>query len=307
MKSWFHEHRSRSSILLFSTVALLITGLLVGAGVVGYKVKTALDREIYGTPRGETPSKTPASLGLPYEDVEFQTGDKKELKGWFIDSDGGQCVILASGKGENKWDMLKYAPFLYEGGYDVLLFDPRSAGESEGDKYAFGYFESRDIIRAVEYLQERQGNYKVAVLGRSAGATAALLAALDEPRINAVIADSPYADLKMASGSYGDYGHDPVFNTIFPIYCWGGEQMLGVDVCQEVNVGNQIEQLDQPVLFIHGLDDTTLVPANSRLLHENTAEPKELWLLEDVEHVRAFEDRPEKYEERVISFLDTHL
>ncbi len=121
-------------------------GLLVSTGLLGKKIWDRINSDINNHPRGEVIEKTLESYGLDYSEVEFETVNGIALKGWYVPArkkSTTDCVILAPGKTENRWDMLKYAPFLVEDGFDVLLFDHRSTGLSEGSRYGFGYFESK--------------------------------------------------------------------------------------------------------------------------------------------------------------------
>lgn len=90
---------------------------------------------------------------------------------------------MAPGKGRTKADFLNLSPSLHERGYDLLLFDPRNTGESEGDKWGFGYFESRDILAGIEFSRQEYGDDSFGVLGVSTGASAALMAALTTDEI----------------------------------------------------------------------------------------------------------------------------
>ncbi|MFP3952669.1 MAG: alpha/beta hydrolase [Candidatus Acetothermia bacterium] len=92
-------------------------------------------------------------------------------------------MVMAPGKGRTKADFLNLSPSLHERGYDLLLFDPRNTGESEGDKWGFGYFESRDILAGIEFSRQEYGDDSFGVLGVSTGASAALMAALTTDEI----------------------------------------------------------------------------------------------------------------------------
>lgn len=293
--------------LFLSAVTVVLLGLLVGAGFLGFQIKTALEGEIYGTPRGEIESRTPENFGLSYDRVQFESQNNLTVKGWFIDGSTDTCIILAPGKGQNRWTLLDYAPFLHQAGYDLLLFDPRGAGRSEGKRWGFGYLESRDVLESIRFLKAEYSLESIGVLGRSAGATAALIAALEGTQIDAVVADSPFASIKLASESYGNYKNNPLFDIVFPLYSLGANQMLGVDVNAKSNLQRRIGELEIPVLFIHGKEDEVLFPKNSRILYQKKPDPRKLWMVDGAGHVDAFDQKPEKYKDSVIRFFDSHL
>ena len=300
------------SIKFNMLVVPLIAALLVGGfGFVNYQIKSSLDREIYGTPRGEVGEEDPSDLGLDYEQVQFTssntTEEKLKLYGWFIEGSSDKCIILAPGKGQNRWKLFDYVPFLHEAGYDLLLFDPQGRGKSEGEEWAFGYFESRDIINAAKHLEESYQIQDVGLLGRSAGATASLIAAIDSEKIDAVVADSPFASIKLASESYGGYENNPLFDLLFPLYGLGANQMLETDIIEKTDLTERIKNLRKPVFFIHGDGDEVLYPKNTKVLYESKPAEKQLWTPEGVGHVGGFEEREQEYRQRVVNFFDSNL
>ncbi|MFB6291247.1 MAG: alpha/beta hydrolase [Candidatus Bipolaricaulia bacterium] len=306
------ENEDQSRNIFYTIVVPILAIILVGGlGFVGYQIKSALDREIYGTPRGEVGDKDPSDLGLDYEPIEFTSSNTTEdnlvISGWFIDGNTDDCIILAPGKGQSRWKLFDYITFLHEAGYDLLLFDPQGRGKSEGEKWGFGYFESRDIVNGIQYIEENYQVESIGILGRSAGATAALIAALDSEKVDAVVADSPFASIKLASESYGGYEDNPLFDILFPLYGFGANRMLNTDIVKKTDLTDRITNLRAPVFFIHGNDDQALYPKNSKVLYENKAGKKKLWTPEGVGHVEGFEERTEDYKKKVISFFDKQL
>lgn len=296
--------------LRITLVPILVLGLLVGTGFLGKKIWDRINRDIYNHPRGDITEKTPGDYGLDYNQIDFKTGNDLTLKGWYVraeENEKNDCVILAPGKTENRWDMLQYAPFLVEAGFDVLLFDPRSTGLSEGNRYGFGYYESKDIVNGAEYVLEEKRVGNVAVLGRSAGATASLLAAEESDSIEAVVADSPFANLKLASKDFGSYSSDLTLQLFFPVYMWAAKLALGVDIYAETNALKSIDELKAPVFLIHGLEDEGVGYQNSEKLYEEKSQPKKLWLVPETDHVKAFETEKEEYRRKVVSFFDNWL
>lgn len=297
--------RLNKKLLVFLCIALL--GLLSLLCFGACKIYSTLDRVIYQTSRGDIPSTTPKRYDLDYRSIELESSGGLLLRGWYIPGGTEDCVVLAPGKGSNRWDVLPYAPFLHEAGYDVLLFDPQSTGLSQGDQYAFGYYESRNLLRAVDYLQSRHNPEDIALLGRSAGGTASILAALEDPRITAVIADSPFANLRKAAANYEAPHKDFMFRAVFRLYTLGARLMLGFDVGSEMDLTGTIPNLRQPLFLIHGTEDRIIHPSNSRLLYSLAPGPKELWLVPETGHIRSFTSRPELYKRKILAFLDRHL
>lgn len=74
-------------------------------------------------------------------------------------------------------------------------FDFSGAGHSEGRFVSFGYYEQEDIAAVVEHLRG-EGVRETILWGRSMGAVAALMYASRSDGIRAVVADSPFANMK---------------------------------------------------------------------------------------------------------------
>ncbi|MFW6071288.1 MAG: alpha/beta hydrolase [Candidatus Bipolaricaulota bacterium] len=294
----------------FNMLPLLVLLGLLSTGQALYRINATINGQIYDTPGGEVGELTPGDWGLPYEEVSFKTNDDLTIEGWFVNRrDTDRAVILAPGRGTNRWDILENAPvgYLHDHGFEILLFDPRTTGLSEGDMYGFGYFESQDIVNAVRFLKEEKGVKKVGVWGGSAGASAAIMASLESDEIGAVVADSPYANLRMAAASYGENKNDALMQAFFPFYMGVARFTLNFDISQKTNLVERVRDLETPLFLIHGLEDRALKPENSQLLYENAGGSKRIWLAEGAWHVGAHELYPERYQEDVTEFFDSYL
>jgi len=138
---------------------------------------------------------TPKDVGLVVEDVTITTDDGLRLAAWLVPRPGAPAVVLLHGYPADKADMLPIAAGLASR-FTVLLLDQRYFGRSEGRLTTLGFKERSDLKRAVDFLAAR-GLGPVGVFGFSLGGAVALLAAAEDPRIRAVVAYSPFADLAM--------------------------------------------------------------------------------------------------------------
>ena len=89
------------------------------------------------------------------------------------------------------------APWLHEAGFNVLLFNWRAHGQSEGEVVTLGFNERYDLIAAVQFAKSK-GAERVGVLGFSMGGTVAIATAAVYEDIDAVVADSPFVDVLSA-------------------------------------------------------------------------------------------------------------
>jgi pimeloyl-ACP methyl ester carboxylesterase len=151
---------------------------------------------------------TPADYRMVAEELTIVTEDGVRLAAWLIEpptrrpTGEGPLVILLHGYPANKADLLPIAGALHAR-FAVLLVDFRSFGASEGRVTTLGFRERGDLRRVVDAAVER-GYSRIGVFGYSLGGAVALLGAAEDPRIRAVAAWAPFADLRvLARDLYG--------------------------------------------------------------------------------------------------------
>jgi alpha-beta hydrolase superfamily lysophospholipase len=116
----------------------------------------------------------PAELGLTYEDVYFQTSDGVKLNGWYIPAQNARLTVLfCHGNGGNISRYLETAKFLKNWGANVLLFDYRGYGRSEGTPTEEGTY--RDARAAWDWLIDKKQiePNTIVIFGRSLGGSIA--------------------------------------------------------------------------------------------------------------------------------------
>jgi dipeptidyl aminopeptidase/acylaminoacyl peptidase len=253
---------------------------------------------------------SPFELDLPAEDVAIPSDHGKPLSGWWLPRQGAtQVVVVCYGYRNRKSDMLGIGAALWRHGYNVLLFDYHGHGAHAGTRVTLGYHELEDALAAVHYALSRVPSARLGILGYSMGAAVAIMSAAREERIAAVVADSPFAAQR-----------NPVSRRLRrtlrlnragrPILFFADlmlARLLGYRF-RDVEPRREIAALgDRPILLIHGTADSVIDVGDSELLYATAPGPKELWLLEGVDHCGAyFVDRP-AYVSRVLRFLDAAL
>jgi len=160
-------------------------------------------------PRFKT-NDDPKRYGLDYEEVSFHTSDGLTLRGWFIpaasstrDSTGQEkmawnpcgTILVGHGYPFDKANILRHALFLHPR-FNLLLFDFRYFGESDGAYTTAGLLETQDIQAAVEYVKRRNDvdAARIGAMGFSMSAVAFI--STQHAAIKAIVADSPYASLE---------------------------------------------------------------------------------------------------------------
>ncbi len=295
MKWWL-----KLGLALILVVAIAFVGI---AGYLGHSI-TRVER----VPVEENP----LILGLEYEDVSFSSMDEElTLYGWYIPVENSeQIVIMVHGGERHRADstigMLDIASGLVEHGYNVLMFDLRGHGESEGNRVSAGYYEKRDLLGAVDYVKSR-GFENIGVLGFSMGAVTSLMTTAESADIDAVVADSSFAGLKdMMEPEFSKRTKFPKF-FLAPLL-FMVKIMYGVDFNAIKPVELVSEIAPRPIFFIHGeLDDVVPLEHAYRLQQASQNPQNQLWVVPGAGHVRAYVTHPEEYMNKITAFFDVAL
>ena len=253
----------------------------------------------------------PSAYGLESEDVEFvsRRGDVT-LRGWYISGQAEMpTLIFVHGNGSVRSGdrAVDLASLLVGNGFNVLMFDLRGHGSSEGDKVSGGYFEQWDVLGAFDFLADRGVPMgQTGLVGFSMGAATAVLVAAQESGIGALVADSPYAK---ASDMIA---HEAARKTFFPRWITPifvptsalmANWFYGIDLGTLVPE-NAVVDLPYPILVIHGTGDTRIPYQHGQRVQKSAPASSSIWLVPDVDHVDAFLTYSEEYVKRVKAYLD---
>ena len=276
-------------------------GLLVAFAEYGH-------REITRSLRSEF-RDDPARWGLDAaEEVWLEARDRVRIHAWFFESPGTTTtVIVCHGHGANKHAVLPIAGFLRPR-FNVLLLDSRGHGESGGRRTTIGYEERLDVYAAADELT-RRGLGPIGIVGISMGASIAIMAAAEDERIAAVVADSPFARLRWAVAAFCRNRGYP--RSVAPLAAYVGCRATAIRLGYPMTAFDPVEVVERiaprPLLLIHGEKDALIDPVNSRRVFERAREPKELWGIEGLDHCQALECAFDAYRDRILKFFDRSL
>ena len=135
--------------------------------------------------------------GRPYYHFTFRTKLSGPTNQWTAQPRG--TVLLLHGYGVAQFAMSPWAFQLGQEGWRCVLVDLRGHGKSTGNRIYYGLQETRDLSQLLDQLA-RDGHLSspVSALGDSFGAVLALRLKASDPRIEHVVAISPYAALSNA-------------------------------------------------------------------------------------------------------------
>jgi len=265
-----------------------------------------------GAARGTPNAAQATQAGLRVQDVSFTASDGVRLHGWLvIASPNAPTIILAHGFKGTRVSMLPWARFLSAAGYNVLLFDDRGCGQSDGWGIGLGSTEPNDIIGAVRYLKSRSDltNRRYGALGVSLGAGVVLLAAAREPALVAVVADSAWADERPQLDRMSSVPIGRLSLPVLPYEPALVDALIGARLeatSPSVAIG---KIAPRAVFLIHSADDrnTTTPLTGEAQLYAAAGQPKQQWIAPSGGHAGALAAHPAGYQQRVLAFFAQYL
>jgi hypothetical protein len=257
----------------------------------------------YGTTHIGRAVVPPDRLGVPHEDVTFETRDGLELEGWYVPSRNGAAVIAFPGRNGAQ----RQARMLAHHGYGVLLFDRRGEGRSEGRPNSWGWGGEADVKAAIDYLQRRPDvdDDRIGGIGLSVGGEMMIEAAAETGELKAVVSEGAGARSFKEEKDFDEQGLNRVLGTLV-----GVTKTASIAVFSNQSPPDSLKHLaaraDQPLLLIaapnsgHGEE---LNRHYARAAGDNAT----LWEIPEAHHVGGLQARPEEYERRVVGFFDEEL
>jgi fermentation-respiration switch protein FrsA (DUF1100 family) len=292
-------------------VALVRVALLLGVGL-PYVMAAVMTYRPKIVPRDDPRSQ----LGFGFERVSFKSNDGMRIAGWWIPAIepapaqgprsrraarpqdfGTKTVIVCHGLAANKSNQLVLARDLVRGGYNVLIFDFRAHGESDGQLTSLGDLERQDVLAAVRWLRANHPAQaqRIFGVGASLGAAALIAAAADSSAegqaIEAVAVYGTYDDLKLLAR---DIGHDrfwPPFDFILPtLGLHIAAAHAGTDLVSFRPAAEVARLWPRPILIIHGQRDTVIPFSRGERLYRAALQPKHNYWLPQGDHNRIVND-----------------
>ncbi|GEM_PF-747214 len=219
----------------------------------------------------------------------------------------GCAVIFLHGFSGDRQNVGLYGPMFYELGCDVAAYDARSHGESDSAYMTFGYHERHEADAVLQWVADRSeiDVSQVGMVGISYGAVTALQSLLVEPDIAFVVADSPHQDMRttvteQAVAIFGDAIQ------LVSIGAFAVSEMRADFSVDETSSILAVEQVDTPILILHSLDDTYIIPRHAEEIYEAANPDTTRLILQDYgsPHAESILDDPEAVRADIYAFLN---
>lgn len=250
---------------------------------------------------------TPKDFHWTFEEVEFRSCDGLKLTGWFVPArtPTDATILIQHGKGSNAGDMLLNTRALHErGSWNLLYYNFRGHGTSEGARCSLGPLELGDMESAMAMLASRhpEACRRWAIYGHSMGAAVAILGAVKHPELRGIVAESCFADtartIKRFAWMFYRIPRFPFMGPAIQLASW----RMGVDIrgFQPARVVAQISP--RPLLLIVGEEDHRTPVEDARAIFEMARDPKALWTVPGAGHCQCWEKASADYEQKLLDF-----
>lgn len=288
---------------------LIIAVILVIASILSIPIISAYVGWDLLHPKRLPVSNVPSNLLPNCTVVTFQDSNKTlDLNGWYFRTpNNAKTIILAHGYEKNRLQFgdqtFELITSLVSKGYNVLSFDFRNSGLSQGNVTSVGYYEKYDLLGAIQYVKSQSSDC-ILLMGFSMGASTSILAAAENNDVEAVIADSPFSDLSQyLTENLPIWSGLPaqIFN--IPIIYFA-KRISGFDPVKVSPIRIVSKIAPRPILFIHSKNDKTIPIKNSEDLFKLAGVNSELWETNEADHVKSYTTNPQNYLDKVLRFLD---
>jgi fermentation-respiration switch protein FrsA (DUF1100 family) len=233
----------------------------------------------------------PAREGLKYENVSFASKDGTRLRGWFLPAAGRRVkgtVVFSHGNAGAMGYHLGFVDWLVPRGFNVLLYDYRGFGLSDGDVGRRGMID--DVHAAFDYVRTRRDvdGGRLISMAHSLGGAQSITALGERPvrGLRAVITEGAFASYQqMARVIAGNVGGNLVSDDWSPM-----------DWVAKIS--------PVPLLLVHGTDDRVVPISQSRQLFAAAKQPKRIFEVQGGSHGDSLARNGGEYRKKMLDWLD---
>lgn len=243
-----------------------------------------------------------------FEGVSINTFDGLRLQGYYFPSEKPTKRLVICVHGYTSYafrGFSHFVPFYHDAGLNVLLYDNRAHGESEGEYCGLGVLDRKDLQCWIDYAVGRVGaDAEIYLHGTSmGGATVLMESGLElQPQVKGIIADCPFSNfyeqmnhtIKAASGING--------SLIVKLVSRVCKRKAGFGF-RDVDAAEEIKKATVPVLFFHGTRDDFVTPENTEKIYANCPTKKEKVIIEGAGHGMCYYMAPREVESKITDFI----
>ncbi|GAA0178053.1 alpha/beta hydrolase [Clostridium sediminicola] len=243
------------------------------------------------------------------EDICITTDDGLKLKGIYFKAkpNSHKTIIIVHGITVNMATSIKYMQMFAKRGWNVLIYDHRRHGKSEGRLTTYGYMEKYDLDKWVNWVKDKEPNNRILGLhGESMGAGTVLQYAGINKFVDFIIADCGFSDLnKLVRIRMKEDYH----SFLIPLISLADIRVYrkAKFKIKDISPINIIKNSSIPTLFIHGKEDRYVPTFMSVEMYEAKKNNKKLYLADGAKHADSIRVDRERYEKEVFDFINEYF
>lgn len=285
-----------TAFLLLIPIALVILTLWMPSFIMNGKKQTYEEAFEWQTEHYDTSFYEP----LEKTDYTVTSYDGYVLNVEFLKNQepSTKYVIITHGYTDNLMGALKYAALYLDLGYNCIIYDLRGHGKNEPTFTTYGIREADDLICLINDTCERYTDITtLGLVGESLGSATTITCLKYKPDVDFVIADCGFSDIEnVLKEQTPDILIDMADIGARIRYHYSLKEMRPIDSLDD----NEI-----PILFIHGADDTLILPENSKEMAKRTKGRSEFRTITGAEHAVSIITDPDMYRDYVTEFLES--
>lgn len=227
-------------------------------------------------------------------------------------------VILLHGWKQNKYSMLHWVNYYHARKVNILMYDARRHGQSEGKQCSMGFYEKFDLGRIIKWFHHEYEYEQLILHGQSMGA-ATIVQCLKEDAF--LIQKKMQSKIYLILDSCYSYLMKSL-NASAKIYCqglpswfyqWGIKWMVQWNFHYQVNKMNPIDHLEKlaiyPALFIFSNKDRLISFSDAEKIYHNKIlnerqHISKFCFIPNVPHIMGYAGNTKKIETSVSRFLN---
>lgn len=247
------------------------------------------------------------SYGFDQNNIKSLEYSEGKFDALFMHNDTSKhWLILVHGKRECPYAMIRGGYRLHKMGYSIAIPVLYAHGNDSLHNYIdYGKYSIEQIHKCVEQL-EQYGAEKTGIIGRSMGASLAIIATAQNPNIDAVIAECPLksveSSIEYKHSLYSRLPEFPFLNIKYAITYWQLDTQLDSLAC--INFVDRISP--RPLFIMAATEDKVVNPKDFEEIYSSAREPKIIWR-EQINHTKFHSTLKDDFYKRVPEFFDSYF
>ena len=209
-------------------------------------------------------------------------------------------ILLSHGYTDNRFGSLKYTKMYLDLGFNVIVYDLRGHGENEPTFCTYSARERKDLIVLIQDCRDRYQPAILGIHGESLGAATSIACLEEKPQIDFVVADCGFSDISNVLKGGVKSMHLPEGLVSLASVCARLRYGYSYDMMRPID---SLADNEVSILFIHGAEDSFILPENSERMEKETKGYSELHLIPEATHAASVLTAPAEYKEIVAAFL----